>query len=122
MSTILVVDDNEINLRLLERIISNNTSCNVISATNGEEAVEMALKEKPFLIFMDMMMPVVDGYQATEKIKSIAELKDIPIVAVTAVNTKEGIKKIFDCGCEDILQKPISINTIVQLIEKHMKV
>ena len=122
MATILIVDDNEINLRLLERIISNNTSCKVISAINGEEAIDMALKEKPFLIFMDMMMPVIDGYQATERIKSMSDLKDIPVVAVTAVNTKEGIKKIFDCGCEDILQKPISINTIVQLIEKHMKV
>lgn len=121
MNKILVVDDNEINLKLLERIIVNNTSCQVISAYNGEEAIEIALKEKPFLVFMDMMMPVMDGYEATRKIKESPELAKIPIVAVTAVNTKEGIKKVFGCGCEDILQKPIGINTVVQLIEKYMR-
>jgi len=121
MAKILIVDDNEINLRLLERIILNNTSCEVVSAFNGIEALDLAQKETPFLIFMDMMMPGMDGYEATSKIKDIPELQKTPIVAVTAVNTKEGIKKVFDCGCEDILQKPISINTVVQLIEKYLK-
>jgi len=92
-----------------------------VSAFNGIEALDLAQKETPFLIFMDMMMPGMDGYEATEKIKAIPELSATPVVAVTAVNTKEGIKKVFDSGCEDILQKPISINTVVQLIEKYMK-
>lgn len=121
MPKILIVDDNEINLKLLERIILNNTNCEVVSATNGQEALDLSQSEVPFLIFMDMMMPGMDGYEATEKIKEIENLKQIPIVAVTAVNTKEGIKKVFECGCEDILQKPININTVVQLIEKYMK-
>ena len=71
---------------------------------------------------MDMMMPGIDGYEATKQIKSNPELANTPVVAVTAVNTKEGIKKVFDCGCEDILQKPIGINTVVQLVEKYMKI
>ncbi len=122
MPKILIVDDNDINLKLLERIISNNTTCDVISATNGQDAIQLASTEKPFLIFMDMMMPGIDGYEATKQIKSNPELANTPVVAVTAVNTKEGIKKVFDCGCEDILQKPIGINTVVQLVEKYMKI
>ncbi len=121
MSKILIVDDNEINLKLLERIILNNTSCEVISASNGGEALELVTNEKPFLVFMDMMMPGMDGYEATSRIKKNPDSSLLPVVAVTAVNTKEGIKKVFDCGCEDILQKPISINTVVQLIEKYLK-
>ncbi len=121
MSKILVVDDNEINLKLLERIILNNTSCEVITASNGNEALERVKNEAPFLVFMDMMMPGMDGYEATSIIKKDLDTTSLPVVAVTAVNTKEGIKKVFDCGCEDILQKPISINTVVQLIEKYLK-
>ncbi|GMT49433.1 MAG: hypothetical protein IEMM0008_0972 [bacterium] len=121
MSKILVVDDNEINLKLLERIIMNNTSCEVITANNGNEALELVKNEAPFLVFMDMMMPGMDGYEATSIIKKDPGTATLPVVAVTAVNTKEGIKKVFGCGCEDILQKPISINTVVQLIEKYLK-
>jgi len=117
---ILIVDDNEINIKLLERVILNNTVCSVISAANGEEAIAKVKAKMPFLIFMDMMMPVMDGYTATENIKAIDELKHIPVVAVTAVNTKEGIKKVFDAGCDDILQKPIGISMVVQLIEKYL--
>ncbi len=122
MLKILIVDDNEINLKLLERIILGNTSSvEVIKAVNGQEAFELALKEKPVLVFMDMMMPVLDGYSATKKIKDTTELSKIPVVAITAVNTKGDIKKVFDCGCEDILQKPISLKTVVDLIEKYIK-
>ena len=121
MSKILIVDDNEINLKLLERIILNNTSCEVLSASSGGEALELVTNESPFLVFMDMMMPGMDGYEATFRIKKDPNSSTLPVVAVTAVNTKEGIKKVFDCGCEDILQKPISINTVVQLIEKYLK-
>ncbi len=121
MPKILIVDDNEINLKLLERIIVNNTSCEVATAYNGKEALEAAISEVPELIFMDMMMPVVDGYKATKNIKSTPELSAIPVIAITAVNTKEEIKKVFECGCEDILQKPISVKTVVDLIEKYLK-
>ncbi len=113
---ILVVDDNEINLKLIERIILTHTNHEVITAKNGEEAVNLAKKEEPFLIFMDMMMPVVDGYKATKEIKKLENCKDIPVVAITAVNTKEAIKEVFDSGCEDILPKPIDIKTVIDIV------
>lgn len=121
MPKILIVDDNEINLKLLERIIVNNTSCNIESAYNGKEAIELVTNDID-LIFMDMMMPVIDGYKATKTIKEDSKLSHIPIIAITAVNTKEEIKKVFECGCDDILQKPISVQTVVDLIEKYMKI
>lgn len=116
---ILVVDDNEINLKLLEKIIITHTEQNVILARDGKEAISLACEHLPFLIFMDMMMPVVDGYKATAKIKETETCKDIPIVAVTAVHTKEGIREVFECGCEDILPKPIDVKIVVEIINKY---
>ena len=116
---ILIVDDNEINVNILAKIVSTHTDYKTLSAYSGKEAVEMVEKEKPAMIFMDMMMPEIDGYEATRLIKSLPNGTDVPIIAVTAVDSKSLIKEVFACGCEDILPKPIDVSTVVSIIEHY---
>ena len=118
---VLIVDDNEINLKLLEKVITTHTKHNVILAKNGKEAIDFAIEHKPFLILMDIMMPEIDGFKATATIKEIPGLQDVPIIAITAVHTKEGIRDVFECGCEDILPKPFEISIVVEIVNKYWK-
>ena len=116
---ILIVDDNKINIKILEKIISTHTKYQTFSARSGKEAIDIVKTEKPALIFMDMMMPDVDGYEATRQIKDQPDRADVPVIAVTAVDSKGLIKDVFACGCEDILPKPIDVATVVSIIKNY---
>ncbi len=113
-ATILIVDDVETNRLLLVDFLEPS-GFNIIEAKDGKETVDMALKYKPDLILLDMKMPVMDGYEATKVIKSREELKNIPIIAVTASSLKGEEKTIKDIGCSGLLRKPV---TRKQLIEQ----
>lgn len=86
----------------------------VVEAENGREAVERATAERPDLILMDMMMPQVDGFQATREIRAAAGLRTVPIVALTAM---EGAReKVLQAGCDDIVHKPIDVRTFIDRV------
>src|SRR5919202_1243924 len=81
--TILVVEDND-DTRLVMKMVLESNDYRVAEATNGEEAIEVALRERPDLILMDLQMPVLDGLAATRRIREQPELCNVPVVAVTA--------------------------------------
>lgn len=118
-STILSVDDVETNRMLLKDFLSPY-SLNVIDAENGEQAIEMARKVRPQLIFMDMKMPVMDGYTATRHIKADKELAEIPIIALTASVMKDNLHEIEDAGCNDLLQKPVGSEDVIRMLMKYL--
>jgi len=80
----------------------------VISANNGMEGVEKAVTEKPDLILMDIMMPGMDGREATRRIRSNPETKDIPILAATVLFTESDLRSCIEAGCNDYIVKPFS--------------
>ncbi len=80
----------------------------VISANNGLEGVEKAVTEKPDLILMDIMMPGMDGREATRRIRSNPETKDIPILAATVLFTESDLRSCIEAGCNDYIVKPFS--------------
>ncbi len=88
----------------------------VISASNGKEGVEKAIKEKPHLILMDIMMPVMDGREATRIIRSNKNTKNIPILATTAMTEKSQLRECIDAGCNGYIVKPFSPNQLVSAI------
>ena len=90
----------------------------VISAINGKEGVEKALLEKPHLILMDILMPVMDGREATRRIRSNKETENIPILAVTAISKKSQLWECIEAGCNDYLVKPFAHNELASHIEK----
>ena len=116
---ILIVEDNEQNLYLATFLLRQN-GYEVIAALTGQEAVERALEEKPDLILMDMQLPEMDGYEATERIKNIADINHIPIVAVTSYAMAGDRKKAFAIGCAGYIEKPFETETFVSEIEKYL--
>ena len=119
-ATVLIVDDNTDNRKLIVDSLENSP-LTMIQATNGEEAVEMAKKYLPDLILMDLRMPVMDGYKATEILRKDQLTKSIPILAITASisssKEKDNIEKTFD----EYLLKPIDIKELFDKLEKHLK-
>ena len=102
---ILVADDNQANLLLLKSLLET-VGFFVLEAKNGKEAVEVFKKESPDLIWMDMRMPLVDGYKASRRIRGLPGGEAIKIVAITASAFKEQRLDILAAGCDDVVYKP----------------
>ena len=120
---ILLVDDNEDNRNLL-CLYLRNTPFTLETAENGREAVEMFKKTSFDIVFMDLEMPIMDGYEATRQFRKwekTAELATTPIVALTAHAFIRFKKKCMAAGCSDYLTKPIRRNTLIHCISKHLQ-
>ena len=114
--TILIAEDVIYSFQMLKVILEDRF--NVIHAENGEEAVELFEKEKPAFIFMDVKMPVLDGIEATKRIRKISP--DIPIVILTAYAVRSLKKQAADAGCTELLTKPCTSKQINACIKKHI--
>jgi len=88
-----------------------------ISANNGIEAVEKSIEEKPHLILMDIMLPGMDGREATRRIRSNPETKDIPILAATAITDKSQLRECLEAGCNDVIVKPFTAQDLKEKIQ-----
>ena len=112
---ILVVDDTEFNRDLVVQLLEEDYDMMV--AENGEEALTISAKERPDLILMDLGMPVMDGWEATRRLKANDELKNIPVIAVTShamVGDEIDARK---AGCDDYLPKPIDDELLMKKIK-----
>ena len=104
---ILVVEDTEDNRQILRDLLGMS-GYTMVEAHNGAEGVAMAAEHKPDLILMDIQMPVMDGYEATRRIKADPALKSIPVVAVTSYALSGDEAKARTAGCDDYIAKPYS--------------
>ena len=104
---ILVVEDTEDNRQILRDLL-RMAGYDMVEAHDGAQGVAMAVEHRPDLILMDIQMPVMDGYEATRRIKAIPELKAIPIVAVTSYALSGDEQKTRDAGCDAYIAKPYS--------------
>ena len=119
MKKILIVEDNYTNMYLFSRILREGGH-EVIPATSGEEGVEMAIKEKPDLILMDVQLPDMDGLEATKRIRESEAEGKIPIVALTSYAMVGDREKALTAGCTGYIEKPINPDTFLAEIEKHL--
>ncbi|MCB0338086.1 MAG: response regulator, partial [Bdellovibrionales bacterium] len=119
---LLVVDDNELNLKVAQRLLESWGQI-VVVAKNGIEAVEMFQKSKFYLILMDCQMPLLDGYSATRRIREIENgtLVHTPIVAMTAHAMHEHKVQSLESGMDDHLTKPINRSELRSIIERFAK-
>ena len=113
--TILVIDDAPNILELIS-IILTDAGFNVITAEDGESALEQVYKNKPDLILLDILLPGRTGYEVLEECKKSNDTKDIPIIIITAKSQEDDIKQALSLGAVDYMKKPISQNEV--LIEK----
>ncbi len=119
MKKVLVIEDNEINLYLM-RTILQKLGYQVIEAQDGFTGVELAIAERPDLILMDIQLPGLDGYEATKKIRSIEETKDIPIIAITSYAMVGDKEKILAVGCTAYIEKPIEPESFIEELKKYI--
>ena len=119
MKKILVIEDNEQNLYLVSFILEKN-GYEVFSARDGQTGVDMATSIVPDLILLDIQLPVMDGYAVAKKLRSIASLADIPIIAVTSYAMTGDREKTIEAGCNGYIEKPINPDTFIQQVETHL--
>lgn len=117
---ILYVEDNEDNVYMLKRRLAK-LNCEVLVAADGAQGVAMAAEHRPDIILMDLSLPVMDGWEATRRIKAAAATRRIPIIALTA-NAMAGDKeKALQAGCDDFDIKPIDFPRLLQKIGAQLK-
>jgi two-component system, cell cycle response regulator DivK len=117
---ILVVEDTENNRRILNDLLTRS-GFEVIEANDGEKGVAMASERKPDLILMDIQLPIVDGYEATRRIKSNPALREIPIIAVTSYALSGDEAKARAAGCDGYVAKPFSPRVILAKVREFLK-
>ncbi len=120
MKKILVVEDNEKSMYLISFILKKN-SYEIIEATSGEQCVELAIKEKPDLILMDIQLPGIDGLEATKRLWASKVNSEIPIIALTSYAMAGDKDKAFAAGCTGYIEKPINPDTVLSQIEKYLE-
>ncbi|HVS31236.1 MAG TPA: response regulator [Thermoanaerobaculia bacterium] len=116
MTTILLVEDNEMNRDMLSRRLARK-GYEVLVALDGETGIEVARRDSPDLILMDMSLPVIDGWEATRQMKADAALKHIPIIALTAHAMADDREKALEAGCNDYDTKPIELPRLLAKVE-----
>lgn len=113
---ILVADDTD-DIRLMIRVMLENKGHRVVEAADGREAVELATREHPDVILMDLSMPVMDGIEATRRLSGQPETSDMPIIAVTAHSADSAWRRrALSAGCIDCVGKPVDFRRLDQLI------
>ena len=117
MPKILLVEDNEMNRDMLSRRLEKR-KYEVAIAVDGQEGVEMAEFEAPDLILMDLSLPVIDGWEATRRIKTNPRLRSIPIIALTAHAMTADREKALEAGCDAYETKPVQLPSLLATIER----
>jgi two-component system, cell cycle response regulator DivK len=116
MAKILIVEDNEMNRDMLSRRLVRR-GYHIVIAVDGEQGVAAAKAERPDLILMDMSLPVIDGWEATRRVKAEPQTRGIPVIGLTAHAMAGDREKVIDAGCDDYDTKPVELPRLLQKIE-----
>ena len=113
---VLVVDDTEFNRELIVQLLGDDYS--VVEAVDGEDGLRKAEQERPDLILMDLGMPVMDGWEATRRLKANGDLKHIPVIAITSHAMVGDELQARQAGCDDYIPKPVDEEMLIQKVKK----
>jgi two-component system cell cycle response regulator DivK len=117
--TVLIVEDNELNMKLFHDLLDAH-GYQTLQTRSGIEALRLARERRPDLILMDIQLPEVSGLEVTRWLKDDEELREIPVVAVTAFAMKGDEQRIRQGGCEAYISKPISIGTFLETVRRYL--
>ena len=120
MKTVLIVEDNELNMKLFHDLLEAR-GYNILQTREGMEALRLARQHRPDLILMDIQLPEVSGLEVTKWIKEDDELKSIPIIAVTAMAMKGDEDRIRRGGCDTYMAKPISAPIFLKTVDQFLR-
>ena len=116
MPRILLVEDNEMNRDMLSRRLERR-GYSVLCALDGQQGIDLAIREKPDLILMDMSLPVVDGWEATRRLKADPAVRGIPVIALTAHAMASDEQQAREAGCDDFDTKPVELPRLLAKIQ-----
>jgi two-component system cell cycle response regulator DivK len=116
---VMIVEDNELNMKLFHDLLDAH-GYRTLQTRSGLDALELARKQRPNLILMDIQLPEVSGLEVTKWLKDDQELRDIPVIAVTAFAMKGDEERIKQGGCEAYISKPISIGTFLETVRRFL--
>jgi CheY-like chemotaxis protein len=119
MPKILLVEDNEMNRDMLSRRLTRN-GFEVVIAVDGQQGVALATSERPDVILMDMSLPVMDGWEATRRVKADPATRAIPVIALTANAMVEDREKAMAAGCDDFDTKPVELPRLLEKIRTQL--
>ena len=120
MKKILVIEDQELNMDLLVQLLEDDYQ--VLTAADGQAGIELAERERPDLILMDLSLPVVDGWEVTRRLKADGRLKHIPIIALTAHAMVGDADRARAAGCDDYLTKPLDEDLLFAKLDQFLGV
>ena len=115
---ILLVEDEEDNMQILRDLLVGEYE--LIEADNGEKALAAVAKQRPDLILMDIQLPIMDGYEATRRLKADPALRSIPIIAITSYALGEDEKRARGAGCDDFVAKPYSPRLLLAKVREYL--
>ena len=116
MTKILIVEDNEMNRDMLSRRLARR-GYEIVMAVDGEEGIAAAKAKNPDLILMDMSLPVIDGWEATRRLKAEPSTREIPVIGLTAHAMAGDREKVIAAGCDDYDTKPVELPRLLEKIE-----
>jgi two-component system cell cycle response regulator DivK len=117
--TVMIVEDNELNMKLFHDLLDTQ-GYRTLQTRSGLDALQLARAHRPGLILMDIQLPEVSGLEVTKWLKDDEELRDIPVIAVTAFAMKGDEERIKQGGCEAYISKPISIGTFLATVRRYL--
>ena len=118
IKTVLYIEDIEVNIKLVEHVLSLRKNIRFLSATTALDGIEIAKSKIPDLILMDVRLPDIDGLTVFKKLQLIKEVKNIPVIALTAISFEDEAQKALNLGFEDYLTKPLNIENFLKIIDK----
>jgi two-component system cell cycle response regulator DivK len=119
MKKILVVEDVELNRDLIVQLLED--TYDVLTAADGAEGIQLAAREHPDLILMDLSLPVIDGWEATRRIRAQAASRDIPIIALSAHAMLGDREKALQSGCDEYLSKPLDEDLLFAMLARFLE-
>ena len=117
--TVLIVEDEADNCEIMRSVVEDLLGYRALLAGNGEVALSKLRQNKPDLILMDLMMPVLDGFEATARIKSDPSTRHIPLIVVTALSRPNDRTRILSDGADAYITKPFSLDMLANMIERY---
>ena len=123
MKKVLVAEDNKDNFDLIQMIFDEvSFPCELLRARTGREVIALVKSEKPDLVLMDMVMPDMDGIEATRSLRKEYSKEDLPIIALTAQAMTGDREVVLDAGCNEYLSKPFTVNELMEQVCLHLKI
>ena len=116
---VLIVDDVPLNVLLIKKMLTQY-SFQIRTASNGQLAVDAVMQQKPDLILLDLLMPVMDGFGVIETLRGNESYKDIPIIVLSALNSAEDVSRAFKLGANDFINKPVIMEKLISSVTQQI--